>query len=430
MRTVVGLYDAREDARDTIENLFEAGFPRERISMATQHKGRKVREEERDRRADPPVGEEALGGLSNLLIGLGTVSLPALGVIVAAGPLAGVLTGGSNGGLVGGLVELGIPREEAEIYAEGVRRGATLILVQSDENQLNEARALMGRHHPIDIDRRSKDWRERGWQGYDNDGRPLDEREVEQEQEIGPGAHERTAEDVRADDVRADDVRAEDVRADDVRADDRHGIRVRTYEVSQPVEEKVQLHHEHIDVEHIELDRDIGKAGFALESGEEEVIELHETEEEVIIEKRPRVVGQVRIIKDVDAETEIIRENARRREVDVDRIEGTEDVVVADQPERRDNRMDSDPDYEAYEKEFLRHYERHLAENGHGFSFYRPAYIYGCRLARREQARDRGWREIEAEARRRWLEANPDTSWMEVDSAVHESYRRCQSSSA
>jgi hypothetical protein len=416
MRTVVGLYDAREDARDTIESLFEAGFPRERISMATQHKSRKVTEEERDRRADPPADQEALSGLSNLLIGLGTVSLPALGVIVAAGPLAGVLTGGSNGGLVGGLVELGIPREEAEIYAEGVRRGATLILVQSDESQLNEARALMGRHHPIDIDRQSKGWRERGWQGYDSDGRPLDEREVEQERagdqerEIARDAPERTAEGFRA--------------------EDRQGIRVRTYEVSQPIEEKVQLHHEHVNVEHLELDRDIGTADFALESGEEEVIELHETEEEVIIEKRPRVVGQVRIIKGVDAETEIIRETARRREVEVDRIEGTEDVVVADQPERRDKQTDSDPDYEAYEKEFLRHYERHLAENGHGFSFYRPAYIYGCRLARREQARDRGWSEIEAEARRRWLEANPDTSWIEVDSAVHESYRRCQSSSA
>jgi hypothetical protein len=418
MRTVVGLYDAHADARESTEALVDAGFPRDRISMATQHNKRRVATGERRREADDQAARRAsaggteevvLGGLGGLLIGLGTVAIPGLGVIAAAGPLAGLITGGVSDGLVGALIELAIPKEEAEIYTEGVRHGATLILVQSEESRVNEARSLMSHSNPIDIDKRTKDWREGGRQGDDRDAEPEDEQQTRQEQETAGDERDKVATDVRG---------------------DRRRIRVHTYEVSRPVEEKVQLHHEHIDVERVALDRDIVKEDLAFDVNEEEVIELLETQEEVVVEKHPRVVGHVRLIQKIDAETEIVRESARRREVDFDRIESERDVVVAHDSERRDAKPDSDADYEEYETEFRRHYQSSLAENGHAFSFYRPAYVYGCRLARREQGRNRAWSDIETEARRRWLEANPDTSWMEVDSAVHESYRRCQSSSA
>jgi hypothetical protein len=418
MRTIVGLYDAREDAKETIEALVDAGFPRDKISMATQHKRRREGEIPREQEHGHTDREEAtsgghggvvLAGLGGLLIGLGTVALPGLGMIAAAGPLASLLTGGhrreDDEGLSGALVALGILREEADLYAEGIRRGATLVLVQAQEGQINKARHLMGNYNPIDIEKRSK-----SWQSQDRNVEPLHEQEDRQGQELAPEKPDLARNAVQA----------------DKRAARRHQVRVRTYEIDEAVEEEVLLHQEHIDVDRVTLDRDLERRDLAFDLEGDGVIELLETQEEVILEKRPRVVGQVRIIRDGDAEPQIVRETFRRHEVDAKRIESDQDEVVSQERQAQRAEMDGQPDYDTYEPEFRRHYQRNLAEDGHDFTFYRPAYIYGCRLARREKGRDRGWADIETEARSRWLEANPDIGWTAVSPAVHESYMRCQ----
>jgi hypothetical protein len=79
-----------------------------------------------------------------------------------------------------------------------------------------------------------------------------------------------------------------------------------------------------------------------------------------------------------------------------------------------------------HEHEFRRHYETELADTGRDFSYYRPAYMYGCKLAHADQYSDRDWKEIEAEARRRWREANDDESWFMVEDAVRKSFTSCQ----
>jgi uncharacterized protein (TIGR02271 family) len=45
------------------------------------------------------------------------------------------------------------------------------------------------------------------------------------------------------------------------------------------------------------------------------------TEEEVVVEKRPVVKEEVRIRKDVVEDTEVVEENVRREEVDIDESE-------------------------------------------------------------------------------------------------------------
>ena len=42
----------------------------------------------------------------------------------AAGTLAGAGIGAATGGLIGALVDLGVPEEQANLYAESVRRGS------------------------------------------------------------------------------------------------------------------------------------------------------------------------------------------------------------------------------------------------------------------------------------------------------------------
>lgn len=76
----------------------------------------------------------ALGGAAGLLAGLGAFVLPGIGAVVAAGwlasALAGAVAGGAAGGVVGALIEAGFDEDDAAGYAEGVRRGGTLVTIR------------------------------------------------------------------------------------------------------------------------------------------------------------------------------------------------------------------------------------------------------------------------------------------------------------
>jgi hypothetical protein len=112
-----------------------------------------------------------LGGIAGLVIGLGALTIPGLGPVIAAGPLASALIGAGlgavAGGVLGALVGWGIPEEHAEYYAEGVRRGGTLVAVKADESQVNDVSDIMRRYGPVDLEERSSEWRDTGWSGFD-----------------------------------------------------------------------------------------------------------------------------------------------------------------------------------------------------------------------------------------------------------------------
>ncbi len=45
----------------------------------------------------------------------------------AAGAAAGPVAGGAEGGIIGALTEFGVNEGDAHIYAEGLRRGGTVV---------------------------------------------------------------------------------------------------------------------------------------------------------------------------------------------------------------------------------------------------------------------------------------------------------------
>ena len=71
------------------------------------------------------------GGALGALTGLGLLAIPGVGPVVAAGWLVATLTGtaagGAAGGANGGLMQAGVSKEEADVYAEGLRRGGTVV---------------------------------------------------------------------------------------------------------------------------------------------------------------------------------------------------------------------------------------------------------------------------------------------------------------
>jgi hypothetical protein len=82
-----------------------------------------------------------IGAAGALLLGATTLAVPGLGLAVG-GPLVGALAGAAGGGLLAGLIGLGIPDDEAELYAERVDAGRILLVVSAGE-RVEQAREIM-----------------------------------------------------------------------------------------------------------------------------------------------------------------------------------------------------------------------------------------------------------------------------------------------
>lgn len=191
-RTVVGLFDHFSDAEHAVRSLTNAGFRREDISiLANDRTGEYSRSVSTtgesaagEGAAVGAVGGGVLGGLLGLLIGIGALAIPGIGPVIAAGPLAAALgtagataavgagIGVATGGVLGALVGAGVPEEEAHVYAEGVRRGGTLVVVNAPDTQAASASDILLRAGAVDISKRGAEWRTSGWSRFDENAEP------------------------------------------------------------------------------------------------------------------------------------------------------------------------------------------------------------------------------------------------------------------
>lgn len=195
MKTVVSLYDNIEDARDVVEDLVDEGINRDNISLVARDvEGTygSYLESDYERAEGEEVGEAAtggavggavVGGLTGVLVGLGAFAIPGIGPVIAAGPIAAGLTGAAVGAVTGGvlsaLVEWGIPEEEAEYYAEGIRRGGTLVAARVADERADAVVDVMEAYDPVDIEKRVSYWRsEEEWTGYDAEADPYGPEEI------------------------------------------------------------------------------------------------------------------------------------------------------------------------------------------------------------------------------------------------------------
>ena len=104
---------------------------------------------------------EALRDHRALLVGLGALAIPGLGIFIAAGPivaaLAGAGAGGAVGTLTGSLIGLGIPEYEAKRYESYVNKGGMLLAVHADDNKWAKlAKEILDRAGARDIEKTSE----------------------------------------------------------------------------------------------------------------------------------------------------------------------------------------------------------------------------------------------------------------------------------
>jgi hypothetical protein len=197
--TVSRLYDNYADAERVVRQLEKNGIPSSDISVvANNGEGRYGRDGKVDRDRDG-VDDRAegagagagigagLGGAAGLLAGLGLLAIPGLGPVVAAGWLvstaAGAAAGAATGGIIGALTQAGVPKEEASHYAEGVRRGGTLVSVRVNEQDRARTEAVLD-ESAVDMGRRTAAWQQSGWKRFDPAAQPLSSDEIQREREL------------------------------------------------------------------------------------------------------------------------------------------------------------------------------------------------------------------------------------------------------
>jgi hypothetical protein len=180
MVTHTKLFDTHAHAADAVRDLEAAGFSHDEISIMGNSADR-IPSDGKAVTADSAGATEAgasvgtvVGGGVGLLAGLGALAIPGVGPIVAAGWLVALLTGAgagaAAGGLLGSFAEAGVDEKEAHVYAEGVRRGGTIVTVRTEEARSEQADRILARHASVNLAAREADYRANGWTGYRNGG--------------------------------------------------------------------------------------------------------------------------------------------------------------------------------------------------------------------------------------------------------------------
>ncbi|WP_375159372.1 hypothetical protein [Bradyrhizobium sp. RDT46] len=198
--TISRLYDSYADAERAVTRLEAAGVPHSDISIVANNSdnwyGSRSGKVDRDRDGVDDRAEGAgtgagigagLGGAAGLLAGLGLLAIPGLGPVVAAGWLAsmaaGAAAGAATGGIVGALTEAGVSKEEASRYAEGVRRGGTLVSARVPDQDRARLDALLN-ERAVNLQDRSAAWQKSGWTDFDAASPPLSPEDIGREREL------------------------------------------------------------------------------------------------------------------------------------------------------------------------------------------------------------------------------------------------------
>lgn len=192
-RTISALFDSYDEASAAVRKVEAAGVPHSDISIVannqderySSHIGRRdttttttgetAHDASNGAGAGASIGT-VLGGGAGLLTGLGLLAIPGVGPVVAAGWLvatvAGAGVGAAAGGLIGSLTGAGLSEEQAHTYAEGVRRGGTLVTVRADDAHADRVHGILKEHGSVDMDDRTRGWRQEGWTGRHDETAP------------------------------------------------------------------------------------------------------------------------------------------------------------------------------------------------------------------------------------------------------------------
>lgn len=139
-QTIVGIFDHREQANGAVLDLLNSGVPRGDISVVASDK---PLERVVGQSIAPGAFESADGapdGVLGMLFGLSTLTLPGVGPVLMAGPLAAALSaalagigmGVAPGGMIGAMTGAGFTEEHARMYTDIIQHGGAVVAVATE----------------------------------------------------------------------------------------------------------------------------------------------------------------------------------------------------------------------------------------------------------------------------------------------------------
>ncbi len=290
------------------------------------------------------------------------------------------LFSGQSTDLEESLTRVGLERTHAQNFAKEVREGRALLVCDVDDHQVDPAAVVMDRS---DLRGQVVKFQVGAEAGGTRRG------QAPQPQGHQHQAHgsERTVPEVE-----------ESVEAKK-RPVSRGGARVRTRVEERPVEEDVRLREERVDVQRQKVDRPVEATDEAFR---DEEFEVTSRGEELDVQKRARVTGEVSVGKEVTERTEHVSETERRQTVEVEELPAQE--------------------FQRHEPGLRAHFDR--SHPGERWEDYRPAYELGLRYARDEEGSAAGFDRIEPDLRRRWEARGRNLDWHRVRSAALHGYEQ------
>jgi uncharacterized protein (TIGR02271 family) len=228
---------------------------------------------------------------------------------------------------------MGDDEDDRHTYAEGVRRGGTVLNVTAPDGRFEEIADILEGEGAADIDERAQTWRSEGWAGTSATGSSAySSGSVADTSVVSTGIGSTTGTSYAAtsgatgyserDTLGTDASRDRDgtieVVQENLRVGKRdvsHGrVKVRSYIVEENVSEDVNLRSENVEISRRAVDRPVG----AVDAFAERTIELEETAEEAVISKEARVVEEIDLKRNVRDRTETVSDTVRHTEVDIE----------------------------------------------------------------------------------------------------------------
>ena len=342
-KTIVGLYEDRSTARRVLSDLKSAGFGKDHLRFTSNEQGERHEFE----------------------------------------------VDAAEAGRPDYLRDHGVVDDEANFYAEGVRRGDALIIARVHDSDVDKAVDIMARHNPIRYEDRKE-----AYAGYDESAEAYGEADMKKNRETFAAQQQQRMKEV------------EEHMKIGKREFVSGGVRVHKYVDTDVEEETLRLREEHVDVDRTAVNRPATAADLE-DAFEERTIEMTERAEEPVVEKEAVVTGEVTVGKDVDVREETVGGKVRSVRVEVDRLDG--ETLDAVRPE------------------FRQHYQTTYASSDYDYDDYEPAYQYGFAAGRTYG--DRDYRDVEPTLRSDYSTRyhNGDESmWDEFKDAVRHGYNRAR----
>jgi len=187
--------------------------------------------------------------------------------------------------------------DESDRYSRVAKRGCIVTVHASSVEEARRASELLDEYGAVDIDEKDRE--------YDTRNRNItDTTDLEDAN----------------DESRKIPVVEENVQIGKRVVETGGGVRLRSRIIEKPVEETIRLREEHVTVERNKVDRPV--SNDELDNLDEETIEVRERREIPVVNKEARVVEEVSVDKSVDQREETIRDNVRRKDVEVENVTG------------------------------------------------------------------------------------------------------------